>query len=270
LSLVPKRPLVLFNLLFLAFLLAPILVVVMVAFTPEGWLQIPTHAFSLRWFREILKHPEFISAYKISLLIAVVTAALATLLGMLAAMAVAQYRFPGRELLNSLLLSPLMVPTVMTGIGLLYFLSMLGLASTVTAIILGHVIVTIPYVVRMVSASLAGFDPNLERAAMNLGANPVQTFLKIRLPLIAPGITAGAIFAFIMSMDELTVTLFVSGPKIATLPIRIYNEITYITDPLVASVSTVVVAISCIAVLVLDRLVGLDRAFGDVQVSVVK
>ena len=142
------------------------------------------------------------------------------------------------------------------------FISIIGLASTVTAIILGHVIVTIPYAVRMVSASLAGFDQSLERAAMNLGANPLQTFLRIRLPLIAPGITAGAIFAFVMSLDELTVTLFVSGPKLATLPIRIYNHITYITDPLVASVSTVIVVMTCIAVLLLDRLVGLDRALG--------
>jgi len=261
-SLIPKRPLAYFNLLFLAFLLAPIVVVVLVAFTPEGWLQIPTKSFSLRWFREILRHPEFISAFKISLFVAVVASILATVLGTLAAMAIAQYRFPGRDMLNSFLLSPLMVPTVVTGISLLYFLSMIGLASTVTAIILGHVIVTIPYVVRMVSASIAGFDTSLELAAMNLGANPLQTFLRIRLPLIAPGITAGAIFAFIMSLDELTVTLFVSGPKLATLPIRIYNHITYITDPLVASVSTVIVVMTCIAVLLLDRLVGLDRALG--------
>jgi len=258
----PKHPLAVFNILFLAFLLAPIVVVVLVAFTPEGWLQIPTTRFSLRWFREIARHPEFITAFKISLSVAIVASITATVLGTLAAMAITQYRFPGRDMLNSFLLSPLMVPTVVTGISLLYFLSMIGLASTVTAIILGHVIVTIPYVVRTVSASLVGFDPSLERAAMNLGANRFQTFLRIRLPLIAPGITAGGIFAFIMSLDELTVTLFVSGPKLATLPIRIYNHITYITDPLVAAVSTVIVVLTCIGVMLLDRLVGLDRALG--------
>lgn len=258
----PKHPLAIFNILFLAFLLAPIVVVVLVAFTPEGWLQIPTTRFSLRWFREIARHPEFITAFKISLSVAIVASITATALGTLAAMAITQHRFPGRDMLNSFLLSPLMVPTVVTGISLLYFLSMIGLASTVTAIILGHVIVTIPYVVRTVSASLVGFDPSLERAAMNLGANRLQTFLRIRLPLIAPGITAGGIFAFIMSLDELTVTLFVSGPKLATLPIRIYNHITYITDPLVAAVSTVIVVLTCIGVMLLDRLVGLDRALG--------
>ncbi len=259
---IPRDFLSYFNFLFLIFLMAPIVVVVLVAFTPEGWLQIPTTKFSLRWFREIPRHPEFIEAFKISLMVAITSSIIATTLGTFAAMALAQHRFPGRDALNSFLLSPLMVPTVVTGISLLYFLSMIGLASTVTAIILGHVIVTIPYVVRTVSASLVGFDQSLERAAMNLGANRVQTFLRIRLPLIAPGITAGGIFAFIMSLDELTVTLFVSGPKLATLPIRIYNHITYITDPLVAAVSTVIVAATFIGVLLLDRLVGLDKAMG--------
>ncbi len=258
----PRHPLAIFNLLFIAFLLAPIVVVILVAFTPEGWLKIPTTRFSLRWFYAIAKHPEFIAAFRLSLLIAATTSVLATTLGTLAALGLIRSRFAGRDLVNSFLLSPLMVPTVVTGISLLYFFSRVGLASTLTGIIVGHVIVTIPYVIRTVSASLAGFDQSLERAAMNLGANRPQTFFRITLPLIAPGITAGAIFAFIVSFDELTVTLFVSGPKLATLPIRIYNHITYITDPLVAAISAAIVFMTLGAVLSLERLVGLDRIMG--------
>ncbi len=255
-------PLGVFNVLFIGFLIAPVVVVVLVAFTPEGWLKIPTTSFSLRWFRAIADHPEFISAFRNSLAIAVTASILATAIGTLAALGIVRYRFPGREVVSSLLLSPLMVPTVVTGVALLYFFSRIGLASTLGGIIVAHVVVTGPYVVRTVSASLAGFDRSLELAAMTLGADRWQTFRRVTLPLILPGLTAGAIFAFIVSFDELTVTLFVTGPKLATLPIRIYNHITYITDPLVAAVSALLVFLTIGIVLILERLVGLDRLLG--------
>ncbi len=255
-------PLGVFNVLFIGFLLAPVVVVVLVAFTPEGWLKVPTTSFSLRWFRAIADHPEFISAFRNSLGIAVAASVLATAIGTLAALGIVRYRFPGREVVASFLLSPLMVPTVVTGVALLYFFSRIGLASTLGGVIVAHVVVTGPYVVRTVSASLAGFDRSLELAAMTLGAGRWQTFRRVTLPLILPGLTAGAVFAFIVSFDELTVTLFVTGPKLATLPIRIYNHITYITDPLVAAVSALLVFLTIGIVLILERLVGLDRLFG--------
>lgn len=252
----------LFNAAFIGFLLAPIAVVVLVAFTPEGWLQIPTTRFSLRWFRAIPDHPEFVEAFRNSVLIALAASIGATVLGTLAALALVRYRFVGRELLSSFLLSPLMVPTVMTGVSLLYFFSRLALASTLPGLVIAHVVVTVPYVIRTVSAGLAGFDRSLELAAMNLGANRLQAFLRVTLPLILPGIMAGVVFAFIVSFDELTVTLFVTGPRLATLPIRIYNYITYITDPFVAAVSATLVFLTLGVVLILERLVGLDRLLG--------
>ena len=251
-----------FNALFVGFLLAPIVVVVLVAFTPEGWLAIPTTRFSLRWFRAIGDHPEFVSGFRNSLAIGAGTAVLATLLGTLAALGIVRHRFPGREAVSALLLSPLMVPTVVTGVALLYFFSRIGLASTLGGIIAAHVVVTGPYVVRTVAASLAGFDRSLEQAAMTLGAGRLRTFAHVTLPLILPGVAAGALFAFIVSFDELTVTLFVTGPRLATLPIRIYNHITYITDPLVAAVSALLIFLTIGIVLILERLVGLDRLLG--------
>ncbi len=255
-------PLGSFNVLFIGFLLAPVVVVVLVAFTPEGWLKIPTTSFSLRWFRAIGEHPEFISAFRNSLGIAVGASILATAIGTLAALGIVRYRFPGREVVSSFLLSPLMVPTVVSGVALLYFFSRIGLASTLAGVIVAHVVVTMPYVIRTVGASLAGFDRSLELAAMTLGANRLQTFWHVTLPLSLPGMTAGAVFAFIVSFDELTVTLFVTGPKLVTLPIRIYNHITYITDPLVAAVSALLVFLTIGVVLILERLVGLDRLLG--------
>jgi putative spermidine/putrescine transport system permease protein len=251
-----------FNVLFVGFLMAPVAVVVLVAFTPEGWLKIPTTSFSLRWFRAIAEHPEFISAFRNSLGIAVVASILATVIGTSAALGLVRYRFPGRDLVSSALLSPLMVPTVVSGVALLYFFSRIGLASTLAGVIIAHVVVTGPYVIRTVSASLAGFDRSLELAAMTLGAGRVETFRRVTLPLILPGVTAGAVFAFIVSFDELTVTLFVTGPRLATLPIRIYNHITYITDPLVAALSALLVFVTIGAVLLLEMLVGLDRLLG--------
>ena len=259
---IARRVLGLFNVLFVGFLLAPVVVVVLVAFTPEGWLKIPTTSFSLRWFRAIGEHPEFISAFRNSLGIAVSASLLSTIVGTLAALGLVRYRFPGREAVGSFLLSPLMVPTVVTGVALLYFFSRIGLASTLGGVIVAHVVVTGPYVVRTVSASLAGFDRSVELAAMTLGAGRLQTFWRVTLPLILPGVTAGALFAFVVSFDELTVTLFVTGPRLATLPIRIYNHITYITDPLVAAISALLVFLTIGIVLILERLVGLDRLLG--------
>jgi len=256
------RPLALFNVLFVAFLLAPIVVVVLVAFTPEGWLRIPTTRFSLRWFRAIAHHPEFIEAFRNSVLIGLASATASTVLGTAAATALVRYRFRSRDLVAAFLLSPLMVPTVVTGVSLLYFFTRIGLAATIPGVVVAHVVVTLPYVVRTVSASLAGFDRTLERAAMNLGAGPWRTFLRITLPCILPGVSAGAIFAFIVSFDELTVSLFVTGPRLSTLPIRIYNYITYVTDPLVAAVSAAIVFGTLGAVLALERLLGLDRLLG--------
>jgi putative spermidine/putrescine transport system permease protein len=259
---VSSRALAAFNALFLGFLMAPVVVVVLVAFTPEGWLKIPTTSFSLRWFRAIGEHPEFLSAARNSFVIALGASLLATIVGTLAALGIVRYRFPGRDVLSSFLLSPLMVPTVVSGVALLYFFSRIGLASTLPGVIVAHVVVTTPYVIRTVSASLAGFDRSLELAAMTLGANRLQTFGRVTLPLILPGVTAGAIFAFIVSFDELTVTLFVTGPKLVTLPIRIYNYITYITDPLVAAVSASLIFLTLAVVFILERLVGLDRLLG--------
>jgi putative spermidine/putrescine transport system permease protein len=150
------------------------------------------------------------------------------------------------------------------GVSLLYFFTKIALAASILAIVIAHIVVTLPFTIRTVSASLAGLDRRLELAAMNLGATRLQTFLWITLPGILPGISAATIFAFIISFDELTVTLFVAGPALTTLPIQIYKYVTYMANPMVAAISTSIVFLTVLLVLAVERLIGLDRVLGRV------
>jgi putative spermidine/putrescine transport system permease protein len=257
-----RQLLSIYHYLLVIFLLAPVFVVVLVSFTPHTYLKVPLSAFSLRWYRAILDHPEFISGFFNSLYLAITVSIISALLGTLGSFAIARYRFAGREFLNALLLSPLMVPMVVIGVGALQILSIFHVAGTFLGMVLAHVVITVPYMVRTMLASFAGFDHNLELAAMNLGANWVQTFQRITLPLVSPGLLAGTIFSFIVSFDDLTVALFVTGPKMVTLPIRIYAHIEYYTDPLVAAIASSIVGITIIVIMTIEKLVGLNKVLG--------
>lgn len=257
-----KQLLSLYHYLLVLFLLSPVVVVVLVSFTPQTFLQVPLTKFSLRWYRAILDHPEFISAFFNSLYLALTVSLISASLGTAGSFAIARYRFVGREFLNALFLSPLMVPMVVIGVGALQILSLLHVAGTFVGMVLAHVVITVPYMIRTMLASFAGFDRNLELAAMNLGANWPQTLGRVTLPLVSPGLLAGAIFSFIVSFDDLTVALFVTGPKMVTLPIRIYAHIEYYTDPLVAAISSSIVGMTILIILAIEKLVGLNRVLG--------
>jgi len=258
----PSRWLSLYHYALVAFLIAPVVVVVVVSFTPKTFLEVPLTAFSLRWYRTIFDHPEFVGSFFNSLYLALTVCVIAASLGTFAAFALARYRFPGRTALNALFLSPLMVPTVVMGVGALQILSRLHLAGTFAGMVMAHVVMTVPYMIRTMLASFAGFDRSLELASMSLGANWPKTFWRITLPLVSPGLLAGAIFCFIVSFDDLTVALFVSGPRMVTLPIRIYAHIEYYTDPIVAAISASIVGMTTLVILLMEKLVGLNRILG--------
>jgi putative spermidine/putrescine transport system permease protein len=164
--------------------------------------------------------------------------------------------------LNTFFLSPLMLPTVIFGIALLQFYTRIGITRTPLSLVFGHLVITVPYVVRLVSASLAGLDPSLDRAAMNLGATPWQTFRRVTLPLIRPGIIAGATFAGIMSFDDVSVALFLASPRSVTLPVRIFTYIEQTFDPLVTAVCSVLIVFAALGVVLIERSIGLGRLFG--------
>ena len=256
------RPLLVFHVLFAAFMLAPLIIVVLVAFTDKGYISMPFDGASLRWFNEILKRQDFIDAFYRSVTLAATSATLAVVLALPAGMAIAWYQFKGRDTLVGLLLSPLMVPQIVLGIAILRFLSQLGAAGTMTGLILAHVAVVMPYVLRLVVAAATGFDRSVAQAAETLGASPWTVFARIQLPLILPGIAGGWLLAFITSFDELTLTVFIASPSTQTLPVKLYAYIANTIDPLLASISTVLILLTLVLMLLLERFYGLDRVLG--------
>src|SRR5262244_3929536 len=248
-----------YHTLFVIFMLAPILVVCWVAFTPEGFLSFPTDRWSLRWFRAIGRYPEFVSAFWRSLWLGALSSAIAVTFSVPAALAIARYRFAGRDAMTALFMSPLMIPHVVLGIAFLRFFTQIGLGGRFAGLLLAHLVIVFPFALRLTLASAAGMDRAMEQAAISLGASDFAVFRRVTLPLIAPGMVSGWALAFIQSFDEVTMTVFVAAPGTETLPVRMFLYIQDNIDPLVASVSACVIAVTVVALIGLDRLYGLDR-----------
>ncbi len=250
-----------FHALFIAFILAPIVIVCAVAFTPEGYLSLPTNGFSLRWFRAIADYPEFVRAFRDSLWLAALSSTIAVLLSVPAALAIARFRFSGREAVLALFMSPLMIPPVVLGIAFLRFFTLIGLSGTFLGLVLSHIVIVMPFALRLVLAASTGLDRAIEHAAVSLGASPFTMFRRVTLPLILPGIVSGWVLAFITSFDEVTMTVFIASPSTTTLPVRMFLYIQDNIDPLVTSVSALLIFLTAIVMIALDRLYGLDRLF---------
>ena len=250
-----------FHALFIAFVLAPIVIVCVVAFTPEGYLSLPTSGPSLRWFRAIADYPEFVRAFRDSLWLAAISSSVAVLLAIPAALSIARYRFAGREAVLAFFMSPLMIPHVVLGIAFLRFFNIVGLGGTFLGLVLSHIVIVMPFAVRLVLAASTGMDRAVEHAAVSLGASPFTTFRRVTLPLILPGVVSGWVLAFITSFDEVTMTVFIASPSTITLPVRMFLYIQDNIDPLVTSVSAALIFLTAIVMIVLDRVYGLDRLF---------
>ena len=249
----------LFNALVISFMLAPLVVVCLVAFTPENTLTIPSTHLSLRWFRAVFAHPDFVQSFWNSLWLALSAATLATLIAVPAGLAITRYDFKGRDGLNALFLSPLIIPHLILGVALLRLFTLIGATGNFVWLILAHVIIITPYVLRLVLAAAVGMDRSCEQAAMSLGASQLTLFRRITLPMILPGVTGGWLLAFINSFDEVTMSIFVTAPSTVTLPVRMYMYATESIDPLMAAASALKVAFTAVVMVLIDRLYGLDR-----------
>jgi putative spermidine/putrescine transport system permease protein len=249
----------LFNALVISFMLAPLVVVCLVAFTPENTLTIPSTHLSLRWFRAVSAHPDFVQSFWNSLWLALSAATLATLIAVPAGLAITRYDFKGRDGLNALFLSPLIIPHLILGVALLRLFTLIGATGNFVWLILAHVIIITPYVLRLVLAAAVGMDRSCEQAAMSLGASQLTLFRRITLPMILPGVTGGWLLAFINSFDEVTMSIFVTAPSTVTLPVRMYMYATESIDPLMAAASALMVAFTAVVMVLIDRLYGLDR-----------
>ncbi|MGH1429081.1 MAG: ABC transporter permease [Arenicella sp.] len=250
-----------FHAIFIIFILAPLAMVVAVSFTGKGYLSLPTDGLSLRWFRAILDNPDFINAFWVSTWLALVSATVAVIIAVPSALAIARHRFPGRDIISAFLLSPLMIPHLVLGVAFLQFYSQIGLGGSFYGLAAAHVILVTPYALRLALSAATGLSTEAESAALTLGASRFTVFHRITLPLILPGIAGGWILSFITSFDELTMSVFVSSPSTQTLPVKMYHHIEQTIDPLIASVSTVLIILTLIVMLVLDRFYGLDKVF---------
>lgn len=248
-----------YHTLFVIFMLAPIVIVCIVAFTPEGYLSFPTHGLSLRWFRAIARYPEFINAFWMSIGLGALSSAIAVSISVPAALATARYSFVGRDALAALFMSPLMIPPVVLGIAFLRFFSLIGIGGTFVGLVLSHIVIIFPFALRLTLASAVGMDRAIEQAATSLGATDWTVFRRVTLPLIFPGIVSGWALAFVQSFDEVTMTVFVASPGTETLPVRMFLYVQDNIDPLVTSVSASVVGITAVALIILDRIYGLER-----------
>ncbi|RWX81435.1 ABC transporter permease [Neorhizobium lilium] len=230
----------------LLFLVTPTLIVIPMAFGEADYIEFPPRGFSLEWFDRYLTDPDWIDATLFSLKIAAGAMVGATLIGTAASVALARSRLPGASLLFALTLSPLVLPHIVLAIALYLAFAPLQLVGTTTGFLLAHTMLGVPYVTITVSAALRGFDPMLELAALNCGASRTRAFFDVVLPSIWPGITAGAIFAFLASFDEATVSLFISDVGGKTLTRKFFEDIDFNLTPVIAAVSTIMLAVSVV------------------------
>jgi putative spermidine/putrescine transport system permease protein len=233
------------------YLLAPTVVIIPMSFTEASILSFPPDGFSLRWYDQMLTRPEWSTGLRNSAIVAVLTAVLATLLGTLAALGMTRGRFPGRALLNGLALSPLIVPVVIIAIGMFSLFVQWRISGSIVGLVVAHTALALPFVIVNVATSLRTMDRNLELAAANLGATPARSFLRITLPIIFPGVLAGAIFAIITSWDEVVVAIFLTSARFRTLPVEMWEQVRQVVDPTVAAVSTTLLVVTTALLLLL-------------------
>jgi putative spermidine/putrescine transport system permease protein len=244
------------------FLLAPLLVVLVISFSSNQFLTFPPKGFSLRWYAGLTTQTVFIEGLKVSLITASIVTVLVLAMGVPAALAIARYKFRGQQLVASLFLSPLIVPTIVLALGVLLILGPAGWANTYQGIVIGHLSITVPYVMRTTLISLQTRDTSCEKAARILGASSWTALRRVTLPIIAPGIVAGAVMAFIVSFDEAVISLFVAQSGARTLPVEVLTYVENQADAAVAALSVCLILFSVLVVVVVERLMGLRAATG--------
>jgi len=243
------------------FLFAPMATVAVFSLYADSYLTFPPRGWTLKWYAWVFTRPEFLDSLRESVVLGLSATAIATAIGVPAAFALVRGRFPGRMAAEAVVLSPLMLPTVILGVALLIFFSALRIRPDFETLLIGHVVVITPFVVRNVMVSLMGVPANLEEAALGLGATPLRAFFRVVLPLIAPGVIAGAVLAFLISFDELAMTIFLTSPTRVTLPVRIFTYVEWNLDPGIAALSTTLTVFTAGVLVVLERIRGSEHLF---------
>jgi putative spermidine/putrescine transport system permease protein len=249
-----------FNGTVVAFLLTPIVIVGIFALNPTPYIAFPPVGVTLHWFEKFFAGAAFMNALGLSLRVAVIVVMLSTVIGALAALALTRGNIPGARVLTAVFLSPLMLPAILTGLSLFQLFMLAGVGRPIWGLVVGHTLVAVPYVLRTTLAVLQDFDRRIEEAAAVLGAAPARVFFEVTLPLIRPGVIAGAIFAFIVSFDQFPISLFLVVPNGETLPVVLFNYIRFDLDGAIAAASMVSIVLALAVVVALERIIGL-RAY---------
>ena len=243
--------------LVLIFMIMPNFVVFPISFSSATYLEFPPKEWSVRWYIDYFSRPEWIDATINSFKVAICVTVIAVILGSLAAYGLVRGRFPGKNLINSLIISPMVAPILVTAVSVFILFAKAGLNGTLTGFIIAHTIVATPFVVIVMSASLRGVSVDLEQAAMNLGANRFTTLRRVVFPMALPGMISSGLFAFLISFDELIIAIFISSPRMATLPKILWEGIRTEINPTIASVSTLLISMSVVILIS----VGLIRRY---------
>jgi putative spermidine/putrescine transport system permease protein len=243
------------------FLLAPILIMIPLSFNAQPFftftremLTLNPEGYSLRWYRDFIGSESWMRSIRNSFSIGIAATILSTTLGTLAALGLSRSEMPAKGLIMGILISPMIVPLIISAAGMFFFFSSINIAQTYLGVVLAHAALGTPFVVITVTATLVGFDESLTRAAANLGASPTRSFFKITMPLILPGVVSGALFAFITSFDEIVVVLFVAGVEQRTIPREMWSGIREDISPTILAVATILVLISIALLTVVELL----------------
>lgn len=247
--------------LVLAFLMLPILIIIPLSFNAEpfftfteGMLALDPDAYSMKWYAQIFSDDQWILAIKNSFMIGICATIIATVLGTLAAIGMSNSDMPFQRAIMAMLLSPMIVPLIITAAGMFFFYTQLNLAGSYLGVIIAHAALGTPFVIITVNAALAGFDYSLVNASLGMGAKPTYTFFKVIMPLIRPGVISGALFAFVTSFDEVIVVLFLAGPEQRTIPRQMFSGLREEISPTILAVATLLVIVSMLLLLTLEYL----------------
>ncbi|AMJ62742.1 ABC transporter permease [Bosea sp. PAMC 26642] len=243
------------------FLLAPLIVVVPISFSGDNYMMFPPTSWSLKWYPAIFASGKMTAAFWTSLLLAVVVTALSLLIGLPAAYTLVRLKPRGSEALAALFTAPLLLPTIVLGLAILIVFSRYGLLATFQGLVAAHLVVTLPYAIRVLSTALATLPIAVEEAAATLSAPPLTIFRRVTLPMMRSGLIGTTALCFLVSFDEVVLSLFMTGPRISTLPVAMYHHVEQQADPLVAALSVLLVVLTLLVVLVVDRSAGLARTF---------
>jgi putative spermidine/putrescine transport system permease protein len=241
------------------FLLAPILVVIITSFSADQFMQFPPSGWSLRWYEAFFNDRRLMDGLALSFTLACVTAIVAGLIGSLAAYALVRFKSRYVPLIRSLHTAPLITPGVVTGLAMLIYLGAIGLRGSFLTLLVAHVVLSIPFVIMIVTAGLQSFDEAIEEAAVSLGASRLVAFLTVTAPAVKVSVISAGLFAFLNSFDEVVVTLFLPGPRTKTLPVAMFDYVQHNIDPLPAAISTVLIVISLIVVFIAARFGSIGR-----------